>query len=270
MNMRPLFYKGLHIKPIAVNLYIPPMVWKGDPVGHIGTNDIFFYVLEGECFLNIDSQYYIAHPGQLVFLPKGKHRAYTHSSKNFCIYEMAFSAEIDGQNLMQTLKLSDSDFLVNIAAGEELRYLFENSHHVELFKNPVYDIGWCANILNIIRLYAEARQQQVLSKESHFAPVIEYMMKHLDQTICIEELAALIPMQPTYFIRRFKAAHGIPPIAYLGRLRLYKAMQLLSSTTLPIEQIATSVGIPDSTYFARYFKKNCSVTPSEYRNAFRR
>ena len=270
MEVKPLFDKELSIKPILVSLYIPPMVWKGDPVGHIGTNDIFFYVLEGECFLNIDSQYYIAHPGQLVFLPKGKHRAYTHSSKNFCIYEMAFSAEIGGQNLMQTLGLSDSDFLVDITAEEELRYLFENSHHVELFKNPVYDIGWCANILNMIRLYAEARQQQALSKEAQFVPVIEYMMKHLDQTINIDDLAALIPMQPTYFIRRFKTAYGIPPIAYLGRLRLYKAMHLLSSTTQPIEQISTSVGIPDSAYFSRYFKKNCGVTPSEYRNAFRR
>lgn len=268
MEMKPLFGKELTIRPIQVSLYIPPMVWKGDPVGHIGTNDVFFYILEGECFLNIDSQYYIAHPGQLVFLPKDKHRAYTHSSKNFRMYEMAFSAEIGGQNLMQAMGLSDSDFLVDIAAGEELRFLFENSHHVELFKNPVYDISWCANILNMIRLYAETRQQQTLSNGTHFAPVIEYMTKHLDQTIAIEELAGLIHMQPTYFIRCFKSAYGVPPIAYLGKLRLYKAMHLLSTTTLPIEQVATSVGMPDAAYFARYFKKKCGITPSEYRNAF--
>lgn len=262
--------KNLHITPIQVSLYIPPMVWKGDPIGHIGTNDIFFYILEGECFLNIDSQYYIARPGQLVFLPKGKHRAYTHSSKNFCIYEMAFSAEVGGENLMSALGLSDSDFLVDISSQDELRQLFENSCHVELFRNPVYDIGWCANILNIIRLYLEARQAQTLGGDELFAPVLAHMTAHLNSAITTEELADLVHMQPTYFIRRFKASYGFPPIAYLGRLRLYKAMELLSSTVQSIEQISAAVGIQDAAYFARFFKKNCGVTPSEYRNAFRK
>lgn len=270
MDIKPLSVSELNIVPIEVRLYIPPMVWKGDPVGHIGTNDIFFYILEGECFLNIDNQYYIARPGQLVFLPKGKHRAYTHSSKNLCIYEMAFSVEMQGDNLMQRLELSDSDFLVDITSAEEIKYLFENSYHVEMYKNPVYDIGWCANILNIIRIYAQARQQQAPADKDYFAPVIAYMKNHLDQAVSIEELAALVPMQPTYFIRRFKASYGMPPIAYLGQLRLYKAMELLSSTSFSMEQISTAVGILDSAYFARFFKKHCGVTPRDYRSTFRK
>ena len=139
-----------------------------------------------------------------------------------------------------------------------------------MHKNPIYDIGWCANILNIIRIYAEARQQQASGADDYFAPVIAYMANHLDQAVNIEELAALVPMQPTYFIRRFKASYGIPPIAYLGQLRLYKAMELLSSTSFSMEQISTTVGIPDSAYFARFFKKHCGVTPRDYRNAFRK
>ena len=122
----------------------------------------------------------------------------------------------------------------------------------------------------MIRLYAEARQAQTLGGDELFAPVLSYMTAHLDNTVTTEELADLVHMQPTYFIRRFKASYGLPPIAYLGRLRLYKAMELLSSTTLSIEQISTEVGIQDSAYFARFFKKNCGVTPSEYRNAFKR
>ena len=52
----------------------------------------FFLVLEGECFLSIDNENYIIKPGQLAYLPKGKRRAYTHISKSFSMYEMAFSA----------------------------------------------------------------------------------------------------------------------------------------------------------------------------------
>jgi uncharacterized protein YabN with tetrapyrrole methylase and pyrophosphatase domain len=48
--------KNITIVPESVHLYIPPIVWKGDSVGHIGTFDVFFLVLEGECFLKIDSE----------------------------------------------------------------------------------------------------------------------------------------------------------------------------------------------------------------------
>ena len=63
-------------------------------------------------------------------------------------------------------------------------------------------------------------------------------------------------MQTNYFIRRFKTAYGLPPIAYLGRLRLYKTMELLASTEDSIEQISKAVGIPDTSYFARFFNQN--------------
>ena len=62
----------LSVKPIDMFLYSPPLVWKGDRVGHIGINDTFFFVLEGECFINIDNEYSIIRPGQLAFLPKGR------------------------------------------------------------------------------------------------------------------------------------------------------------------------------------------------------
>ena len=89
--------------PEALYLYVPPIVWKGDSVGHMGEYDLFFWVLEGECFLRIDSQNYIIRPGQLAYLPKGKMRAYTHASERFSMYEMAFSATSDAKNLMETL-----------------------------------------------------------------------------------------------------------------------------------------------------------------------
>lgn len=261
--------QDLTVHPFYVSLHIPPIVWKGDCIGHIGTHDTFFFVLEGECFLNIDSQYTLIRPGQLAYLPQGKKRAYTHISERFTMYEMAFSVNINNQDLMEFLNLRSNNFVVDIPQTEELQRLFETSCRFELFKDPLYDIGWCANIINIIKLYADARQRQNANDGYHFNIVLEYMIQHLAQPITTEELAELVYMQPTYFIKRFKAAYGLPPIAYLGRLRLYKAMELLASTELSMDHIAQEIGINDASYFARVFKKSCSVTPSEYRNAFK-
>ena len=83
--------KEITIRPEAIYLYVPPIVWKGDPLGHIGEKDLFFWVIEGECFLKIDNQNYIVHPGQLAYLPKGKMRTYTHVSERFTMYEMSLN-----------------------------------------------------------------------------------------------------------------------------------------------------------------------------------
>ena len=260
----------LTVKPASLYLHIPPFVWKGDCVGHIGRNDLFFFVLEGECFLHIDSQSFIVRPGQIAYLPKGKMRAYTHASEKFSMYEMAFVARADGKELMQVLGLAESDFVVDIPDRQKMAELFEASARRELFQDPIYDIAWCANLINIIKMYVEQRGKQRSSESLSFKPVLEYMSENIDKTVKVEQLASLVYMQPTYFIRRFSKIFGLSPIAYFNRMKMYKAMGMLASTDIPIEKIARDIGITDTSYFARLFKKHSSVTPSEYRAEFRK
>lgn len=270
MEHRIFNLHSLTVRPIEVHLFVPPIVWKGDSVGHIGVNDAFFWVLEGQCFLSIDSQNYIVKPGQLAFLPKGKMRAYTHASKSFSMYEIAFEAKANGENLMEVLGLNSKNFVVDIKNKEEMSRLFENSSHKEFYKNPLYDVGWCANIINIIKMYTEEHQKHRGEDSITFKPVFEFMSTHIKDAIKIEDLAALVHMQPTYFIKRFRSEFGLPPLAYLNRMRIYTAMGKLAGTDDSIEQIASEIGIADTSYFARIFKKHCDVTPSEYRAEFKR
>lgn len=268
--MELLSIDKLSIEPIEICLYVPPIVWKGDSVGHIGINDLFFFVLEGECFLSVDTENYIIKPGQLAYLPKGKRRAYTHVSKRFTMYEMAFSATCGDRNLMELLGLTEDNFVVSITDTEKISSLFESSHRKEMYKNPLYDIGWCANIINIIRIYANERHKLNSSESQLFKPVLNYMSAHYNEPLKTENFASLVHMQTTYFIKRFKKTYGLPPIAYFNRMKMYKAMGMLSGTDLPIEQISKKVGITDTSYFARVFKKYCNITPSQYRAEFKK
>ena len=112
--------ENLKITPYSVHLYVPPILWKGDRIGHIGERDVFFFVLEGECFLSVDAQSYIVKKGQLAFLPKGKMRMYTQASENFSMYEMRFKAELnDNENLMEVLDLTEQNFVVDVENMDE-------------------------------------------------------------------------------------------------------------------------------------------------------
>ena len=270
MNNNLFEFDELSVKPGSVSLYIPPIVWKGDSVGHIGKSDLFFWVIEGECFLRIDNQSYIIHPGQLAFLPKGKMRAYTHASARFSMYEMGFEAIAGSKNLMDVLGLTEDNFVVDIPDKENMSLLFENSHRKELYKDPLYDVAWCANILNIIQIYSREHKKLSTATSSVFKKVLEHMSQHINSTVRINDLASIACMQPTYFVKRFREAYGIPPVSYFNRMKIYKAMGLLAGTDYSIEEISRMIGIFDTSYFSRMFKKFCNHTPTEYRAEFKK
>ena len=214
--------ENLKIKPVSVHLYVPPILWKGDRKGHMGEHNVFFFVLEGECFLSVDTQSFIVKKGQLAFLPKGKMRMYTQASEKFSMYEMRFEAKVnDDRELMEVLDLTEQNFVVDVENPDELRMLFENSNRDELFKNLVYDVAWCGNIINIINIYATQRQKQNDSDYIFFRPVFEYMTLNLANSVRLEDLAAIVHMHPTYFVKKFGEKCGMPPLAYLNNIRIF-------------------------------------------------
>lgn len=81
----------------------------------------------------------------------------------------------------------------------------------------------------------------------------------------LSELGRIAGLDPTYLARLFRGHLGLPPIAYLARLRAEKAATLLARSSLPAARVGALVGWPDPTYFTRRFRAIHGVTPTEYR-----
>ncbi|MCY1139667.1 AraC family transcriptional regulator [Actinoplanes sp. Pm04-4] len=84
----------------------------------------------------------------------------------------------------------------------------------------------------------------------------------------LTDLAADLHLAPGYLVRLFKAATGLPPMAYLSRFRVELAASRLLHTDQPINRIGESVGWPDQNYFARRFKSHYGLSASTYRSRF--
>ncbi|MDO5479350.1 MAG: helix-turn-helix transcriptional regulator, partial [Clostridia bacterium] len=65
--------------------------------------------------------------------------------------------------------------------------------------------------------------------------------------------------------RIFKSAAKTSPIKYINYLRLEKAKNLLSESSLKVSEIAVQVGFSDSFYFSRLFKKETGVSPASFK-----
>ncbi len=87
----------------------------------------------------------------------------------------------------------------------------------------------------------------------------------LSTHITIEQMAAKLDMGITALKASFKSVYGIPIYQYWKDLRLQKAQQLLRETTMPIADIAASIGYTNPAKFSSAFKKRFGVTPTGYR-----
>jgi AraC family L-rhamnose operon transcriptional activator RhaR/AraC family L-rhamnose operon regulatory protein RhaS len=94
---------------------------------------------------------------------------------------------------------------------------------------------------------------------------ISYLEANYQKPINLGELAEIAHMSKRNFIRNFRAAMQISPIAYLVQLRVTHGASLLRRIELNVTEVAFEVGFDDSNYFARQFHKAFGTTPSQYR-----
>lgn len=71
------------------------------------------------------------------------------------------------------------------------------------------------------------------------------------------------------FKRRFTAATGMSPIAYVQRLRIEDAKRRLERTEASVDEISWQVGYEEAAFFRRLFKRVTGLAPGAYRRRFR-
>lgn len=86
----------------------------------------------------------------------------------------------------------------------------------------------------------------------------------------LAELAAQVGLSAFHFARSFKLTMGVPPHAYLVRMRLDRARDLLLDTDLRVTEIALEVGYENSQALARAFRKRYSCSPVDFRRMHRK
>jgi AraC family L-rhamnose operon transcriptional activator RhaR len=97
------------------------------------------------------------------------------------------------------------------------------------------------------------------------AAAADLLRERYDEPWRLADLADRFAVDPTHLARTFRAALGVPPMAYLARVRAEAAAALLLQTERPVTDIAVAVGWPDANYFARRFRAHFGLAPTVYR-----
>jgi AraC family transcriptional regulator len=93
--------------------------------------------------------------------------------------------------------------------------------------------------------------------------VVEFAHDHISQPLTLETLAAQAHLSPFHFARQFKATLGLSPHQFLLKIRIEKAIQLLS-TRQSLTEIAFATGFHDQSHFIHAFKRMTGHTPKAF------
>ncbi len=97
----------------------------------------------------------------------------------------------------------------------------------------------------------------------------DWVATHFSVVNPIEEMVKRAGLAERTFKRRFTAATGLSPIAYVQRLRIEDAKRRLERTESPVDEIGWQVGYEEPAFFRRLFKRVTGLTPGSYRRRFR-
>ncbi|MBX4920098.1 helix-turn-helix transcriptional regulator [Rhizobium bangladeshense] len=94
--------------------------------------------------------------------------------------------------------------------------------------------------------------------------ILEYIEAHLDETIRLQDLAAIGQLSAFHFQRMFRVSYGVSPHGWVAHRRVERAKSMLRGTD-PIAQIASACGFSSQSHMTRAFKSGTGITPSAYR-----
>ena len=100
------------------------------------------------------------------------------------------------------------------------------------------------------------------------APTCEWALGHLADPLTVADLARHAGWAPRTLTRRFLAETGRTPLQWLTAQRVAHARQLLETSDLSVQTIATRTGLGTAANFRTHFVRDTATTPSAYRAAY--
>lgn len=101
-------------------------------------------------------------------------------------------------------------------------------------------------------------QERILS-------VLVHIQGHLDDALCLEDLARIARFSPYHFHRIFRGMVGESVMEHVRRLRLERAAIRLKHADAPVTRIAFDAGFETHEAFTRAFRAMFDMSPSEFR-----
>lgn len=250
------------------HLYARPRLPTHRPRGRLDYQ--ILYVASGKAHFYFHGVEEIVSAGNMVlYRPKEEQRYYYYGEDQTEVYWVHFTGN-NVKNILRRHGIADDVHVIHTGTSLEYKQLFLSmiqelklcrEDYEELLVHYLYEL---LIMIHRLTLKKPRSQSMVLSNEMNTA--VQYFHANYNKKINIEEYAIAHNMSVSWFIRSFKEYTTVTPAQYILSLRISNARTLLETTSYNISEISDIIGYENPLYFSRIFKKQCGMSPSEFRN----
>ncbi|MEM9035560.1 MAG: AraC family transcriptional regulator [Actinomycetota bacterium] len=159
-----------------------------------------------------------------------------------------------------------------LAEGAALR------DELELIRRPDGGLGWylttklpVARSTTPIGLVSVSRDLQAPTDEGvaveSLQPLVAHVREHLREPLRVTDLADVVGCSTDQLDRRVRRVFGLSPKQYVLRVKVERAMELLSTTDAPLSDVAHEAGFYDQPDLSRRFARATGRTPAQFRSS---
>lgn len=229
------------------------------------------FVLYGKGELHINENIFQLSAGDVFLIPAGKVSYYEASKADPWCYAWISFLGINSQMYLYQLMTSSDD--VYIIHGLDTVKYKERIFDIIALQGASTSSYFQANgvLFQIMAMLFDdiGFQESNWGKNSVIDEIKYYLDINYAEKIKLQDMAKSFGIHPNYLTRIFHETYGISPKQYIMDLKLKKARRLLTTTELSVSVIASSLGFDDQLAFSKVFKKEYSVSPTEYRKQSR-
>ena len=163
--------------------------------------------------------------------------------------------------------------IYHVGFSSEIVHLYDEAF-AKAKEEAAYAQQTLAGIVNhLVGLMYSLERNIKLNKQHDYADVINKarlrIREALESNLTIQQIAMDLGIGYSNFRKLFKEYTGFAPAMYQQELRLQRAKELLSTTTLSIKEIAYRLNFDSPDYFSSKFKIKTGRKPSEFREETR-
>ena len=263
---------------------------KNDVYEELRTSDCrLFYILNGNGSIKIENTDYPLYRGCAILFKAGTKYVWQLDEKGVTAifvnfdFTMNFSSITTSFHPVHSELFSESDILEQIDF-EDAKILnapvyIKNATSLEanlkLLASEYYlksnytqeFLSSCLKFI-IISIAKVAELTETSEKKKSYETVrkvIQYIENNYSSDLSNKTIGEYFHFNPSYLNRIFKENTGDTLHNFLVRYRMNLAMDLLHTTNLPVNEIASTIGFSDIPHFIKSFKKQTGKTPGEYR-----
>lgn len=112
----------------------------------------------------------------------------------------------------------------------------------------------------------QVKEMTIESEDDKFVDkLISVVNKNISNpNFSVEELSSTMAMSRVALYKKILSITGKTPVEFIRKIKLQKAVQLLEKSKLSIARVSYDVGYSNPNYFAKVFREEYNMLPSEY------